>query len=482
MQPIRIGSRRELFVDDFLISCFEGDVALHLHQPEPGNVAISTDQPWESSWAYFAVMKDENLFRMYYRGFHHGKGEQALGEPMCYAESHDGITWNKPELGLFVFEGSSANNIVLGGDLKKFPATSKWHGDLGSDIRWRGDFVPFIDTRSGVTPDARYKALIRGCRGFHQIAERRWDYGMYPFQSPDGLNWTLLHDQPVITRGKFDSQNLGFWDAAHQRYVAFCRDISGQAEFRFSKGQDTEFVAMDSIRGVRVAFSDDFIQWTDPVFIEYEDEDIRQLYTNAVQPYARAPHLLIAFPTEFFANGSQTEPVFMTSRDGGKRFHRWEGALISRDAPFERDGNRSNYMAHGAVQGNARELFVYATEGYFEGQKRLRRFVYRTDGFVSAQSGSAGGGVVTHPVVFKGEEMVVNYATKPGGRLRIEIQNADGQPIAGFRETDCVPMTGDAIEQAVVWKGEEKLQSLEGQGVRIRFVIQHADIYSFKFT
>ncbi len=482
MQPIVIGSRLELFVDEFLVSRFEGDTAFHLHQPEPREVAIATDRPWESSWAYFAVMKDADLFRMYYRGFHHGSGEQALGEPMCYAESKDGISWEKPDLELFEFEGSAANNIVLGGDLGKFPATPKWHGALGTDLRWRGDFVPFIDSRPGVAANARYKALIRGCRGYHQIADRRWDYGLYPFQSPDGLNWTLLSDKPVITRGKFDSQNLGFWDAAHQRYVAFCRDISGQAEFRFTKGRDTEFVAMDSIRGVRVAFSDDFIQWTDPVLVQYHDEAIRQLYTNAVQTYVRAPHLLIAFPTEFFADGSQTEPVFMSSRDGGASFHRWQGPLIPRDAPFERDGNRSNYMAQGAILGNERELFVYATEGYSDGEKRLRRFVYRVDGFVSARSGNSGGAVITHPLVFDGKELFLNYAAKQGGSLCVEIQDADGQAIAGLGEADSVPMTGDAIEQAVQWKGRESLQALEGQSVRVRFVIQNADLYSFKFA
>jgi hypothetical protein len=30
----------------------------------------------------------------------------------CYAESRDGITWTKPKLGLFEFEGSMENNII----------------------------------------------------------------------------------------------------------------------------------------------------------------------------------------------------------------------------------------------------------------------------------------------------------------------------------------------------------------------------------
>ncbi len=33
--------------------------------------------------------------------------------PMCYAESADGITWTKPELGLVDLGGNKQNNICL---------------------------------------------------------------------------------------------------------------------------------------------------------------------------------------------------------------------------------------------------------------------------------------------------------------------------------------------------------------------------------
>jgi len=32
---------------------------------------------------------------------------------LCYAESRDGVKWYKPDLGLFKFNGSKSNNIVL---------------------------------------------------------------------------------------------------------------------------------------------------------------------------------------------------------------------------------------------------------------------------------------------------------------------------------------------------------------------------------
>ena len=97
-------SRLELLVDDWLVERFEGDVAQHLHEPLGKEVVLMNDKPWEdTSLGYVSVLKDGDLFRMYYRGHHHGSGEDARGEPMCYAESRDGIRWTKPNLGLFRF-------------------------------------------------------------------------------------------------------------------------------------------------------------------------------------------------------------------------------------------------------------------------------------------------------------------------------------------------------------------------------------------
>ncbi|HJN14025.1 MAG TPA: hypothetical protein QGH10_00965, partial [Armatimonadota bacterium] len=202
--PVDIGSRLELFVDDCLVDRLEGDAKLHLHKPAGREVALANDRPWEDShMAYFAALRDGDLYRMYYRPSHHGTGPEALGEAMCYAESTDGIHWVKPGLGLFAYEGSGDNNIVLGGDGVKLPATEKWRGDLGMEtgLRWRGDMAPFTDAHPGATPDARYKALVRGCRGTCQIACGRSDYGMYPFKSPDGVHWSLMSEKPVITKG-----------------------------------------------------------------------------------------------------------------------------------------------------------------------------------------------------------------------------------------------------------------------------------------
>ena len=513
---LEIGSRLELFVDDYLVDRLEGDAALHLHKPLGREVALAGDQPWEDdSMGYFSVMSDGDLFRMYYRGFHHGSGAEARGEPMCYAESKDGIHWTKPNLGLFAYQGSAENNIVLGGDGRKFPATDQWRGWLGLEtgLGWRGDMAPFKDTNPNAAPDARYKALVRGCRGTCQIACGRSDYGMYPFKSPDGIHWTLMSEEPVITRGRFDSQNLAVYDAVRERYVAFVRDMKwGSAEKplwnappreqyeecmeavdpKTRESEDAVLSAYGGVRDIRMCLSEDFVHWSDPVPLEYRqapgDFD-RDLYTNAVVPYERAPHILLGFPTDFvelFAvESSGTNPLLMASRDGGSSFRLWPDPLIPREAPEERDGNRGNYMAHGLVRGNEREYFVYAEEGGSgpSGVRRLRRFTYRVDGFVSVRAGLRGGSVVTPPLTFSGKRLVVNYIGWPfqNGSVRVEVQDGDGHPLDGLALADCEELCGDAIDREVVWTSGAAPGMYAGRPVRLCFALHHADLFSFQF-
>ena len=114
---IAIGSRRELFVDDFLIESLR-DAAITPHKPEPRDVVLVFDAPWEGNTsAYVTIFEDEGRFRAYYRGAHYDEATKKAAhlEVACYAESRDGLKWEKPQLGLVEFNGSKQNNIVWAG-------------------------------------------------------------------------------------------------------------------------------------------------------------------------------------------------------------------------------------------------------------------------------------------------------------------------------------------------------------------------------
>jgi len=441
-EPIDIGSQRELFVDDYLVGQLSGAAQQVLHQPVPREVVLVTDKPWEgNTCAYYTIFQDGDRYRMYYRGSHFDEQTRKSAHPevVCYAESRDGILWTKPELGLCEFAGSKANNII-------------WSAQGGHN------FAPFKDANPACLPEARYKALAGGDGGAK--------HGLYAFQSADGLRWSLIRDEPVITKGAFDSQNLAFWDPQAKLYREFHRQFRG-------------------VRDIMTGTSSDFLSWTEPVFLEYPDAPQEHLYTNAIRYYERAPQLLIGFPTRFHPERhDQVEPTFMSSRDG-RTFHRWLEALIPVTAPENRDGNRSNYMAWGLVQlpGNDKEYSVYATEAYYTGpDSRLRRFTYRVDGFVSVHASAAGGQLLTKLLCFAGSQLTLNAATADAGRIRVEIQDAAGRPLAGFALADCRPFHGDALEHTVTWTGGADLGSMAGQPVQLRFELQDADLYSLQFT
>ena len=183
-----IGSRVELFVDDWLIGRLD-HVRLALHRPQPAEVVMDFNRGWEGDYsAYVTVFPDGDLFRMYYRGV---GAEQEAKQVTCYAESRDGIHWTRPSLDIHQFNSSGANNIV-------------WV-DKGSH-----NFAPFKDSNPDAPADQRYKALAGG--------------PLRVLVSADGLHWKLLKED-VISDGAFDSQNLGFWDPLRQQYVAFYRDF-----------------------------------------------------------------------------------------------------------------------------------------------------------------------------------------------------------------------------------------------------------------
>ena len=150
-----------------------------------------------------------------------------------------------------------------------------------------------------------------------------------------------------------------------------------------------------NVRSIATATSKDFVKWTRLQPLKYPGAPTEQLYTNAIQPYARAPHILVGFPTRYHVPSEQVEPILMTSRDG-RIFRRYSEAVIPRTAPRQRDRNRSNYMAWGIVAppGESEKLLAYGTEAYYEGSGyRVRVFEYRVDGFVSLRAGRLASGL-----------------------------------------------------------------------------------------
>jgi hypothetical protein len=453
-----IGNRRELFVDHYLIERLDG-ARLKLHEPCPAGVAIRFDRPWEGAHVgYPTVIQDGELYRLYYRGLPLAGKDGSEDEVTCYAESRDGITWVKPSLGLFEVHGTRDNNVVL-------------HGQAPCSH----NFSPFLDTRPGVAPDERFKALA-GTQAS----------GLIAFTSADGIRWRRLADKPVLTQGAFDSQNVAFWSATEGVYLCYFRT--------WSKG------GYQGFRTISRATSADFLHWSEPVPMSFGDTPMEHLYTSQTHPYFRAPHIYIATPMRFIPGrkvltdaqatalgvnkdyrGDCAEAVFMSSR-GGNRYDRtfMEGWI----RPGNDLGNwasRAGLTALGVVPTGPGEMSIYKQAHYAQPTAHLARYTLRLDGFVSVNAPFAGGEMTTRPLRFRGRELTLNLSTSAAGSVRIEILDGGGEAIPGFTRADAVELIGDDLERVVAWKQGSDLASLAGRPIRLRFVMKDADLYSLQF-
>jgi len=211
------------------------------------------------------------------------------------------------------------------------------------------------------------------------------------------------------------------------------------------------------VRDILTCFSEVFLHWTEPEWLDYGDVPKEHLYTNAVTPYFRAPHVFLGFPMRFIPERQKmphrykgvSDSVFMSSRDG-LHWRRWTEAFIRPGPMSERWINRNNMTAWGILVTKPTfpnapdELSLYSNEGYYTDGNRLRRFTLRMDGFVSVHAPYSGGELVTHPLVFKGRRLMLNYSTSASGKVMVEILGENGKPVPGFTMDECVELYGES--------------------------------------
>jgi len=472
---INIGSRRELFVDHFLIESMTG-MRLQLQRARLAEVAIHYERSWEDVHAFYTtVFQEGDTYRMYYRGRHQ--------EPQttCYAESHDGIHWTKPPLGLVSFDGSTQNNILL-------PTARQ--------------FCPFIDLRPDTPLEQRYKANSRDPQRTRHLVG---------YVSADGIRWRKVGDAPIVPfalKNNFDSQNVMFWSEAEKRYVLYARHMEGGR------------------RATARATSTDFLHWTKQVLMTYSDTETTtpsaHLYTNQTQPYFRAPHIYISLPgrivfadqrhvvreddkelarrrrlavtpevLDFYKKnvsgiggqaGDVADAVFLTSRAGSTRFDfTFQESFVRPGIGLNNWTTRNNYPACGVVQTGSEEMSFYVQRNYSQKTAHLQRMTMRLDGFASAYAPYAGGEMRTRVLTFSGHQLEINYSTSAAGSIQIEVQSPSGEPLPGFTLNECSEIYGDHIERTVVWKTGSNVSQFAGKPVRLRFVMKDADLYSFRF-
>lgn len=443
--PLDLGTRWELFVDDYLVAKKEG-LALKLHEPVRREIVLTTDKPWEGpTCGYFSAIQDGKKVRLYYRGSA-GGSDHSDAQVTCFVESEDGIHFTRPKLGLIEAGGTKDNNII-----------------------WRGveshNFAPFLDANPNAKPAERYKAL-----GGVKQPGKNWHQGetpggLYAFASQDGIHWKKMQDTPVITKGAFDSQNLAFWDVTRNRYASFSR------------------IFTNKVRAIQSMTSADFLSWSDGAAHQYaEGVPFEHFYTSATVPCPTAPHLFLSFPKRFATTREKvkghvggkgvSDAVFMSSRDGTHWDRPFLEAWVRPGPDLQNWTERSNMTACGIYDPGDGEWSLYISEHYRHPDHRIRRLTVRKQGFASMHANAKGGSFTTKLIKVSGSKLLLNSATSATGSLVIEALDENGAVAAKSAE-----IYGDEFEANVL-----DTSKLIGKAVTLRVTMKDADLYALRFA
>ncbi len=453
-----IGSDRQLFLDRQLIDEMRG-AEFELHRPVLREEVLRYDKPWEgdTSW-HPIVIRDGERFRMWYRvsaGNHDGVAQTA------YAESRDGIRWERPSLGLVESKGSTDNNLI-------WPTP----GNQGINM------CVFKDPNPGVPEGERYKAIVQ-TRDIHGLV------------SADGLRWNPIQPDPLIRRLQDqvnDGPHAAFWDPWQSRYVIYKRGWWGATP---EKQLDASGTSGEANRTIRRFTSRDFLTWDGPEWVEipFGTHPREQFYTSAAIPYPWARNVYLMFPMRFILDREGegwpfpglSDIALLSSRDGLHWQRTFREAWIRPGLDRNNWHERAMSFGSGLVRTAPGELSMYMTHNYRTPDAHIRRVTLRQDGFISVHAPDLGGEFTTRPLKFKGSRLRINYSTSVTGSVRVEVLNHFSRPVLGFNLKDSSEIYGDELDRIVRWGENEDLSALEGQTVRLRFVLRDANLYSFQF-
>lgn len=176
---------------------------------EPRNPLFTNDKPWENALnnLYPNLLWDEQekVFKLWYKCVLADKDVIAqmdtpstlhdVGWYLLYATSKDGLTWDKPKLGLHKFNGSADTNIVA------------------RDTPNAGVFKDLHDS----DPARRYKMVFDVGLG-----KPRMKF------SADGIRWGETVEALGFGAQNGDTHNNAFWDARSGKYLWFTKLYLGE--------------------------------------------------------------------------------------------------------------------------------------------------------------------------------------------------------------------------------------------------------------
>lgn len=441
------------------------------------------EHPWEerAGVRLTTVIQQDGI----YRGWSHTS--HGSGDPLerfgCYYESSDGFDWVRPRLGIFEFNGSRDNNIVMA-DLY----AGSVFVDPAAPVEERYKLVSF----SGV--DRAVGEAYRRRRP--EAWEPVWTtYGGKPDQlvcirggvSPDGLRWTIFPDPLVVEHS--DTQVTAYYDRRLARYVMYTRRRRALPRAPQAPAELRETWRRSSRRSIGRSESADFHNFPLSEIILEPSADMPPscaLYTNCRTNIPGIVDYHLMFPAVWNVASDTTE-IYLASSQDGKLWHFVPGSPVFSTGAFgEWDG--------GCVfsQPNLLELpdgsFALPYMGY-DVPHKYPRDQYRfapgyavwPKGRLVALEAAESGQFATMALMPPGRKLRINAVTKRAGSILVEVASLNGRPLAGRSFSDAKPLFGDIYREYVSWGGLADIGSPEGAPVILRFRLSQAQLYALEF-
>lgn len=475
-----IGGTKQTFLDDLLIfEASEIDKFVARPQKHAGNPILVADREWERgpimnntegieiSGQTVLYDEEDRLFKMWYLGWIWKDGRR----PWCYAVSRDGYVWEKPELGLYEYQGSKKNNIL-----------ADWADPTYDNV---------IKDPLDPDPRRRYKAL-----GELEGPIPNQTGGAAVAFSPDGLHWTQSEKNPVVRHGRNigDAPTLLGWDPRIRKYVFYPRPGHGLAREIYGTGDHRH------IRSYGYSTGDDFVNWTPTEVMMAPDANDRVDYQYMQFTAGIDGEFYIGFNAIYETHDHTWDIFLMSSRDG---FH-WN--WIDRQIPFLGRGEPERYDAgymtpSGPIVHDGKVWIYYgAFSGAHSTQRRnlganvmtIALCTLPQDRWMGLMAGPNRGTLVTHPLVFQGSKLRIDLDAslaqqKPGTRqrfdecdVRVALEDQSGGKLEGFTVDRCQPILKSGV-LTVQWDAAD-ISTLAGKPIRLRFEMRNAVLYSIQFV
>ncbi len=507
---IEVGTVEQLLIDDHIV---EDAWGLERRVCRPRRHAIGPvihpDQPWEDSVGHEQhVFYDERegIYRMLYGvvneeayQYHYVPGlakhwdKAKHGSPyfVCYAESRDGLRWEKPLLDVHSWPGYRRTNIVMSG--RTMAQSSEVLLNPNQNHASRKYVMMYRDICAWGQPnptDVEQNRLPR-------IAQATNKDGRCLAYSPDCIHWTEDEANP-ITKGGSDGGIPICWNPMTKRWYCFCRPKvmvydNDAAQLRIGGRR----------RRMALMTSPDLRQWTFPRTLLYPDElDVTPMCLDMWMVFRHGSHF-VALQSILDQRKDGTAEVQIASSADGVHWTR----LPHRPVFFER-GPQGTFDA-GAVVFNGKPLtvgnkwFLYyqgAPTGRMDHQncnvRSIGVAVLPRGRLVGRFAGDREGFLLTRELVIGGKHLHINCQSvidtvDPANReIRVGLAKRAYEPndhndrgyYKGFAINECDPIRSNNLALRVTWKGNDDLRSLVGKPAYLRFYLQNAGIYSFRFT